>query len=131
MQIEHIGIAVADIEAELARYEALFGAQPYKVEDVESEGVRTYFLDAGGTKIELLQATRPDSPIARYIEKHGPGMHHLAFAVDDIESMHAKAAAAGFRLLNASPKDGADGKRIFFVHPKDAGGVLMEFCANR
>jgi len=131
MQIEHIGIAVADIQAELARYEMLFGAQPYKVEEVESEGVRTYFLDAGGTKIELLEATRPDSPIANYIEKRGPGLHHLAFAVDDIDTMHANASAAGLRLLNDAPKDGADGKRIFFVHPKDAGGVLMEFCANR
>lgn len=131
MQIEHIGIAVADIAAELERYEVLFGVRPYKTEDVPSEGVRTHFLDAGGTKIELLESTRSDSPIATYLERHGPGLHHIAFAVDDVDAMHAHAAATGLRVLNPEPKNGADGKRIFFLHPKDTGGVLMEFCADR
>lgn len=129
MHLEHIGIASADIEADLARYKRLFGATPYKVEDVSSEGVRTYFLDAGGTKIELLEATSPESAIARHIEKRGPGLHHLAFAVDDARVMMERARAEGLRTLNPEPKPGADDKLIFFVHPKDAGGVLTEFCA--
>lgn len=130
MQLEHIGIAVDDIDAALDRFRRLFGAEPYKTEEVTSEGVRTYFLDAGGTKIELLEATSPDSPIARFIERQGPGMHHLAFSVDNATAMHAHVAALGLRLLNDAPKQGADGKQIFFVHPKDTGGVLMEFCAD-
>lgn len=131
MKLEHVGIAVDDIDAALERFRDLFGAAPYKSEDVASEGVRTHFLDAGGTKLELLEATTVDSPIATFIERHGPGLHHLAFAVDDVDAMHALVAATGMRVLNDTPKDGADGKRIFFVHPKDAGGLLMEFCADR
>ena len=131
MQLEHIGIAVDDIDAALDRFRSLFGAVPYKTEDVVSEGVRTHFLDAGGTKIELLEATSPESPIARFIARQGPGLHHLAFAVEDASAMHAHAAALGLRLLNDAPKPGADGKQIFFVHPKDTGGVLMEFCSDR
>ncbi len=129
MHLEHIGIASADIQADLERYRRLFGATPYKVEDVASEGVRTYFLDAGGTKIELLEAVTPDSVLARHIEKRGPGLHHLAFAVDDADDMMTRARDEGLQTLSDAPKAGADGKLIFFVHPKDAGGVLTEFCA--
>jgi len=129
MHLEHIGIASADIEADLERYRRLFGATPYKVEEVASEGVRTYFLDAGGTKIELLEATSADSAIARHIEKRGAGLHHLAFAVEDADAMMERVRQQGLRPLSDAPKAGADGKVIFFVHPKDAGGVLTEFCA--
>ncbi|PIQ62511.1 MAG: methylmalonyl-CoA epimerase [Bacteroidetes bacterium CG12_big_fil_rev_8_21_14_0_65_60_17] len=129
MHLDHIGVASADVEADLDRYRRLFGAVPYKVEDVASEGVRTWFLDAGGTKIELLEATTPDSAIARHIEKRGPGLHHLAFAVDSADEMFARVRNEGLRTLNDAPKLGADGKQIFFLHPKDAGGVLTEFCS--
>jgi len=128
VQLEHIGIAVDDIEASLALYRTLFGVDPYKVEDVESEGVRTYFFDAGGTKIELLESTRPDSAIARFIEKRGPGLHHLAFASEDVQADWDRLQGEGFQVLGDGPKQGADGKQIFFVHPADTGRVLTEFC---
>ena len=132
MKLEHVGIAVADIEATIRIFEDLFGARPYKSEEVGSEGVRTHFYEAGGTKIELLESTREDSPVARYLERHGPGLHHLAFAVeeDDPDAALKRIRGAGYRVLSDAPKPGADGKLIFFVHPKDAGGVLVEFCAD-
>lgn len=131
MKLEHVGIAVADIEGTVKIFEDLFGARPYKSEEVSSEGVRTHFYEAGGTKIELLESTSPDSPVARYLERHGPGLHHLAFAADDAEGALERVRRAGYRVLSDNPKPGADGKLIFFVHPKDAGGVLVEFCEDR
>ena len=128
VKLEHIGIAVRDIEASLRQFRVLFNAEPYKVEDVVSEGVRTHFFDAGGTKIELLEAIGSDSAFARYLEKRGPGLHHLAFASTDIEADFARLKQAGYTLIGDGPKDGADGKKIFFVHPRDTEGVLTEFC---
>ncbi len=128
MILEHIGIAVRDIEASLRQFQVLFNAEPYKTEDVASEGVRTHFFDAGGTKIELLESTRPDSPVARFLEKRGPGLHHLAFQSQDIEADYKRLEEAGYRVLGDGPKAGADGKQIFFVHPSDTEGVLTEFC---
>ncbi len=129
-RLEHLGIAVRDADATAALYDQLFGYRPYKRERVESEGVETVFLDARGAKLELLEATRPDSPIAGFIDKRGEGLHHVAFEVRDIHAQHARLGEAGFRLLNDAPKRGADGKLIFFVHPKDTGGVLVEFCQS-
>ena len=127
-KIEHIGIAVKDLEASNALFEQLFGAPPYKTEEVASEGVRTSFFQSGPNKIELLEATRPDSPIAKYLEKKGEGMHHIAFDVEDIHAEIARLQNAGFRLLNETPKKGADNKLIAFLHPKSSGGVLVELC---
>src|SRR5690606_38635747 len=129
-RIEHLGIAVRDAAATAALYERLFGYTPYKRERVQSEGVDTVFLDAGGAKLELLEATRPDSPVASFVEKRGEGLHHVAFEVRDVRAEHRRLREAGFRLLNEQPKRGADGKLIFFVHPKDTGGVLVEFCQH-
>lgn len=130
MHLEHIGIAVTDTSATLDLYERLLGARAYKRERVESEGVLTTFLDAGGPRLELLEATRADSPIARHLAARGEGLHHLAFEVPDVDAAHARLAAAGFRLLNPAPKRGADDKRIFFIHPKDTNGVLIELCGT-
>ncbi len=127
-RIEHLGVAVRDADAAVTLYERLFGYRPYKRERVEREGVETVFLDAGGAKLELLEATRPDSPIASFIEKRGPGLHHLAFEVRDLRATMQRLRDAGFRLLGDEPKRGADEKLIAFVHPKDTGGVLVEFC---
>lgn len=128
MILEHIGIAVRDIEASLEHFRILFNAVPYKTEDVDSEGVRTHFFDAGGTKIELLESLHDDSPVARFIEKRGPGLHHLAFRSEDAEADFDRLQKAGYRVLGDGPKPGADGKQIFFVHPADTAGVLTEFC---
>jgi methylmalonyl-CoA epimerase len=128
MQLEHVGIAVRDAAATVEIFEKLLGARPYKAEEVASESVRTLFIDAGGPRIELLEATDEGSAIARHIASRGEGLHHLAFEVPDIDGAHARLAAAGFRLLNPQPKRGADDKRIFFVHPRDGGGVLVELC---
>lgn len=130
MKLEHIGIAVSDIGASKRLYEQLFGAKPYKSEEVTSEGVITHFYDAGGTKIELLESTSPTSVIGRFLERHGPGMHHLAFSVDDSEATFGHFEELGLKLIGESPKKGADGKRIFFVHPSDTHGVLMEFSSS-
>jgi methylmalonyl-CoA/ethylmalonyl-CoA epimerase len=128
VNLEHIGIAVRDIEASLNHFRILFGASAYKTEDVVSEGVRTHFFDAGGTKIELLESLHDESPIARFLEKRGPGLHHLAFSSDDAQADAQRLQEAGYRVLGEGPKPGADGKLIFFVHPSDTEGVLMEFC---
>ena len=127
-RLEHLGIAVRDADATADLYERLFGYRPYKREGVEREGVETVFLDAGGAKLELLEATRDESPIATFVEKRGEGLHHVAFEVRDIHATMRRLRDAGFRLLNDEPKRGADEKFIFFVHPKSAGGVLVEFC---
>lgn len=131
MKIEHIGIAVKDIEASNELFEALFDAPHYKIESVESEGVLTSFFKVGDSKIELLQATNPDSPIAKFITKKGEGMHHIAFEVDDIEAEILRLKAKGFKMIHEMPKFGADNKRIAFLHPKSTNGVLIELCQDR
>ncbi|RMG20204.1 MAG: methylmalonyl-CoA epimerase [Bacteroidetes bacterium] len=128
MKVEHIGIAVNKLEQAEPLYQTLLNSSAYKREEVESEGVITSFFRAGATKIELLEATRPDSPIARFIERRGEGLHHIAFEVEDIQAEMARLRAAGFRLLNEQPKRGADNKWVCFVHPKDCQGVLVELC---
>jgi methylmalonyl-CoA epimerase len=128
MHLEHLGIAVRNADATARLLQQLLGAVAYKSEAVESEGVRTVFLDAGGPKVELLEALHPDSPIARHVERRGEGLHHVAFEVPDLDAAFARLQAEGFRVLNDAPKRGADGKRIFFLHPKDTGGVLVELC---
>ncbi len=129
-RLEHLGIAVRDADAATDLYGRLFGYQPYKRERVESEGVETVFMEAGGAKLELLEATRPESPIASFIEKRGEGLHHVAFEVRDIHATLQRLRDEGFRLLSDEPKRGADEKLIFFVHPKSTGGVLVEFCQH-
>lgn len=130
-KIEHIGIAVKDIDAAGKLYEILLNAPVYKIEDVESEGVKTAFLQSGPNKIELLEASSPDSPVSKFIEKRGEGIHHVAFDVDDIEAEMERLKNAGFILLNDKPKDGADNKLVCFVHPKSANGVLIELCQEK
>ena len=130
-KIEHLGIAVRSLEEGNALYTKLLGVGPYKEEVVESEGVRTSFFQAGPNKIELLEAIHPDSPIAKFIEKRGEGLHHVAYAVDDIRSEMARLKAEGVLLLNEEPKAGADGKWVCFLHPKSTGGTLVELCQDR
>ncbi|OIQ27228.1 MAG: methylmalonyl-CoA epimerase [Bacteroidetes bacterium MedPE-SWsnd-G2] len=127
-KIEHIGIAVKDIQASNALFADLFGEESYKMETVESEGVSTSFFQVGPNKIELLEATNPDSPIAKFIEKKGEGIHHIAFEVDDIEAEIARLTEKGFKMIHTAPKKGADNKRIAFLHPKATNGVLIELC---
>ncbi|MDA0356485.1 MAG: methylmalonyl-CoA epimerase [Bacteroidetes bacterium] len=127
-KIEHIGIAVKDLEAANELYGSLLGVIPYKQENVPSEGVTTSFFQTGDSKVELLMATDPNSPIAKFIEKRGEGLHHLAFAVEDIDQEVQRLVKAGFQVLNEQPKLGADNKRIVFLHPKGAHGVLVELC---
>ena len=127
-KIEHIGIAVRDLDRSNELFEALFGEPHYKIEEVLSEGVRTSFFRTGPNKIELLEATSDESPIARFLEKKGEGIHHIAFAVDDIRKEMQRLEEKGFRLLNAEPKRGADNKLVAFVHPKSSNGVLIELC---
>ena len=127
-KIEHIGIAVKDLEAANELYVSLLGVIPYKQENVPSEGVTTSFFQTGDSKVELLMATDPNSPIAKFIEKRGEGLHHLAFAVEDIDQEVQRLVKAGFQVLNEQPKLGADNKRIVFLHPKGANGVLVELC---
>lgn len=124
--VEHIGIAVKDFSQANGLYFSLLGVEPYKTEHVESEGVNTSFFRVGETKIELLEATNPDSAIAKFIEKRGEGIHHIAFEVDDILSEMKRLRKEGFILLNETPKKGADNKLVCFVHPKSANGVLIE-----
>ena len=127
-KVEHIVIAVKDISAANELYTRLMGAAPYKMEVVESEYVLTSFFKVGETKIELLQATAPESAIAKFIEQRGEGMHHIAYEVADIRQAMQQADQQGFRLLNQQPKRGADNKWVCFLHPKTCGGTLVEFC---
>lgn len=127
-KIEHIGIAVKSIEVSNLVFEKLFGAPAYKSEEVASEGVNTSFFMNGPNKIELLEATNPESPIAKFIEKKGEGIHHIAFDVEDIISEIARLKAEGFIVLNEVPKKGADNKLVAFLHPKSTNGVLIELC---
>ena len=128
LNLEHLGLAVRDLDAATALYTKLLGVAPYKTEHVASEAVDTVFFRVGGSKIELLAATSPDSAIARYLEKKPEGIHHVAFEVADIEAEMVRLRAEGFQLLNDVPKRGADDKLVCFVHPKSAGGVLVELC---
>ena len=130
-KIEHIGIAVKSIENANQIYTSLLGASPYKMEEVKSEGVKTSFFKIGDSKIELLEAINPDSPIAKFIEKRGEGVHHIAFAVDDIQSEIVRLKNEGFIVLNDTPKKGADNKLVVFLHPKSTAGVLVELCQDR
>ena len=127
-KIEHIGISVKDLEASNALFASLFGVGHYKVEEVVSEGVKTSFFKAGPNKVELLEATNPESPIAKFIEKKGEGIHHIAFAVTNIVSEIARLKSEGFIVLNETPKKGADNKLVAFLHPKSSNGVLIELC---
>ncbi|GAA0878661.1 methylmalonyl-CoA epimerase [Algoriphagus jejuensis] len=127
-KIEHIGIAVADLEKSNALFEKLLGKANFKTETVEGEGVETSFFQVGETKIELLQATRPDSPIAKYLEKKSEGVHHIAFDVEDIHAEVGRLKEAGFEILNETPKQGADNKLVVFLHPRSTNGVLVELC---
>lgn len=127
-KIEHIGIAVKNLTNSIDIYQKLLNTDCYKTELVESEAVNTAFFKTGDNKIELLAATSPDSAIAKYIEKKGEGIHHIAFAVDDILEEMERLRNEGFVLLNDQPKKGADNKMICFVHPKETNGVLIEIC---
>lgn len=129
-KIEHIGIAVKDLAASNLLYKKLLGMAHYKIEKVEPEGVKTSFFKLGESKIELLQATHEDSAIAKFIEKRGEGIHHICFAVEDIKSEMERLKEEGFQLLSKEPHRGADGKWVAFVHPKSAGGVLIELCQD-
>ncbi|MTI87703.1 MAG: methylmalonyl-CoA epimerase [Balneolaceae bacterium] len=131
MKIEHIGIAVDNLEAATKTYSTLLNTQPYKSETVESENVETVFFQTGDSKIELLGAINDDSVIAKYVEKKGEGMHHIAFEVDDIHAELDRLRREGFTVLNDQPKEGADNKLVAFVHPKDNHGVLVELCQGK
>ena len=127
-KIEHIGIAVSNLQTAGDIYQKLLNTSVYKTEEVSSEGVKTAFLMNGPNKIELLEATNPDSPIAKFIAQKGEGIHHIAFDVDDIRAEMKRLKGEGFMLLNEEPKRGADNKLVCFVHPKSANGVLVELC---
>jgi len=128
MKIEHIGIAVKSLDGTNKLYESLLGIAPYKTEAVESEKVNTSFFKVGESKIELLEATDPNSPINKFIEKRGEGVHHICFDVADIRKEMKRLKEEGFILLNEEPKKGADNKWVCFVHPKSSAGVLIELC---
>ena len=127
-KIEHIGIAVKDLEISNLLFEKLLGTASYKSEEVESESVMTSFFQTGVNKIELLSATNPESPIAKFIEKKGEGIHHIAFEVEDILTEMERLKNEGFVLINEVPKKGADNKLVAFLHPKGTNGVLVELC---
>ncbi len=131
MKLEHIGIAVKNLDESNELFSALFGKPSYKIEGVESEGVITSFFDAGGAKIELVASTHAESPIAKFITAKGEGIHHLAFEVVNIELEIDRLTGLGFRLINITPKDGADNKRIAFLHPKSTNSVLIELCQEK
>ncbi len=128
--LEHLGLAVRDLPAATALYTKLLGCEPYKAEHVASEAVDTVFFRVGGSKIELLAGTAPDSAITKFLEKKPEGVHHVAFEVDDIVAEMERLKREGFVLLNETPKRGADNKLVCFVHPKSAGGVLVELCQS-
>jgi len=130
-KIEHLGIAVKDLKVSIPLYEKLFQTPCYKTEAVESEGVKTAFFQIGESKIELLEASNPESPIAKFLEKRGAGFHHVAFEVDDIDKEIERLSNEGFQLIHTSPKDGADNKRIAFLHPKSSDGFLVELCMEK
>ena|ERR1017187_1837879 len=127
-KVEHIGIAVKSLESANELFTKLFGKKFYKAEKVEREGVTTSFFQLGETKIELLEATNPESAISKFIEKRGEGIHHIAFEVEDIKSEMKRLEKEGFTLLNNEPQKGADNKLICFLHPKSTNGILVELC---
>ena len=129
-KIEHIGIAVKNLKNSNELFSKLFGEPCYKMEEVESEGVKTSFFKVGDNKIELLEATKEDSPIAKFINKKGEGIHHIAFDVTDIEAEIERLKTEGFVVLNDKPKKGADNKLVAFLHPKTTNGVLIELCQD-
>lgn len=130
-RIEHLGIAVKNLEESIPMYEALLNTTCFKREGVASEGVMTAFFQVGASKIELLEATNEDSPIAKFLAKNGPGFHHVAFEVEDIEIEIKRLKTAGFQLIHEAAKDGADNKRIAFLHPKSTGSLLVEICQEK
>ena len=127
-KIEHIGIAVKNLKDSNALFSKLFGKPHYKTEEVRSEGVNTSFFQVGDNKIELLEATNAESPIAKFIDKKGEGIHHIAFDVEDIVSEIKRLKKEGFKVLHETPKRGADNKWVAFLHPKSSNGVLIELC---
>ena len=129
--IEHIGIAVKSIDEALPFYENVMGLKCYNIEEVADQKVRTAFFMIGQTKIELLESTDPEGPVGKFIEKRGEGIHHIAFAVDQIEDKLRKAEAAGIRLIDSTPRKGAEGLSIAFLHPKSTFGVLTELCEDK
>ena len=130
-KIEHIGIAVADLEKSNELFARLLGKSHLKTELVDGEGVETSFFQIGETKVELLQATRPDSPIAKFIDRKSEGVHHIAFDVEDITAEIERLKAEGFEILNETPKLGADNKLVVFLHPRSTNGVLVELCQEK
>lgn len=130
-RIEHLGIAVQNLEESIPVFEALLNTTCYKKEGVASEGVMTAFFRVGESKIELLEATIPDSPIAKFLSKNGPGFHHVAFEVENIEAEIERLQKSGFVLIHDIAKDGADNKRIAFLHPKSTNGLLVEICQEK
>ncbi|MCU0472208.1 MAG: methylmalonyl-CoA epimerase [Bacteroidales bacterium] len=129
--IEHIGIAVTNLEASVAFYEKVFDLTCYKIEEVPEQKVRTAFFMVGQTKLELLESTDPEGPVGKFIEKRGEGVHHLAFAVSNIEEQLEHAEKQGIKLIDSRPKEGAEGLDIAFLHPKSTSGVLIEICENK
>ena len=130
-KIEHIGISVRNLDEAILTYTELLGTKCYKTEAVESEGVKTAFFQVGESKIELLEASNENSPIAKFIEKKGEGIHHIAFDVTNIEESMKELSSKGFQLLNEQPKNGADNKLVAFIHPKSSNGVLVELCQEK
>ena len=131
MKIEHLGIAIKSLETSDNLFARLFGKNHYKQESVEREGVTTSFYQLGESKIELLEATNPESPIAKFIDKKGEGIHHIAFGVEDIRAEIERLKAEGFVFISEEPKDGADNKLVVFLHPKSTNGVLVELCQEK
>jgi len=131
MRLEHIGIAVKEEEDSTSLFARLLGNEAYKSEKVESEAVKTIFFELDNTKLELLQSLSQDSAIDKFISKRGEGIHHLAFAVDDIKAEISRLKAVGFTFVNEEPKAGADNKLICFLHPKSTNGVLIELCQDK
>jgi methylmalonyl-CoA/ethylmalonyl-CoA epimerase len=129
--IEHIGIAVNNLESAIGFYESVMGLKCYKIEEVADQKVKTAFFMVGETKIELLESTDPDGPIGKFIEKRGEGIHHIAFAVEKIEDHLAHAEMMGVKLIDSSPRKGAEDMEIAFLHPRSASGVLIEFCEDK
>lgn len=129
--IEHIGIAVTNLEDAINFYEKVFGLTCYKIEEIADQKVRTAFFMVGQTKIELLQSTDPEGPIGKFIKKKGPGIHHIAFSVEKIEEQLMHAADMGITLIDCKPRKGAEGLDIAFLHPKTTYGVLIELCENK
>jgi len=129
--IEHIGIAVSDLESSIALFEKIFGLKCYNIETVAEQQVRTAFFKVGGTKIELLESTDPEGPISKFIAKRGEGIHHLAFAVRDVEEKLKLAEKEGIGIIDRVPRIGAEGLEIGFLHPRSTGGVLIELCEDK